>query len=100
MAGIGSFIFCRSSFAVSLQSNQCPTQFVGNVVAVSSPQAPFHSLSKVKVRFEVSIQIQGELSEYREIEVLKYGAYKFVAGEKYDVSLRNGFICSLTKRRS
>ena len=97
---IGILLCCRPSYAVSTQAIQCPVQFVGSVIEVTNPQAPFHSLSKVKVRFEVISSVQGNVADYEEIQVLKYGTHKFVKGEKYDVSLRNGFICSINKNRS
>ena len=63
----------------------CPDKFVGTVTKVSEPKAPFNSLSKVNVTFQVDQTLAGQPRRAPEIKVLKYGHLKFNRGDSFEI---------------
>lgn len=86
--------------AVSSIRPICPVEFEGVVVRISQPEAPFLNstfLEKVKVTFSVSNALKGEVSNEKELVVLKNGPVKFQEEKSYRVSLNNDLLCNVNE---
>jgi hypothetical protein len=100
---LGLFLFFalityRSTSQASLGLKaKCPDKFVGTVTKVIDSKAPFTSFEKLDVLFKVQEKILGDVGDVETIKILKHGPHLFSLGDKYEVALRNHFICSVRK---
>lgn len=92
--------FSTEAMGVTSIKLDCPNKFVGEVAQVEDVQGPLSSphSRKQKVLLKVSKQIEGTLEkDFQEISILKYGPHEFHKGGSYQVSLKDGFLCSAKK---
>jgi hypothetical protein len=90
------FFLSTISFASSFNPDSvCPTKVSAKVIAVEEIEAPFSSLPKNRINFEVLevIQSQDDIGKNLTLEVVRNGPVNFVSGEVYTISLRNGYLC-------
>jgi hypothetical protein len=86
------------SKAISSFQLKCPSEFSGVVVEIASAETPFlnsRSLEKVRVRFEVTDVLRGDIPKEKELIVLKDGPVKFETLKSYKVSLNNDLLCNV-----
>jgi len=81
----------------AVSSATCDKHFVGSVINVVDSSTPFSHLKKVKLDFHVSNRMKGTGGEYEEVYYPKDGLASFNIGDRYEVKLNNGLICSLRK---
>jgi hypothetical protein len=102
---LGLFIFILSLslfnnlvYAVTkINSISCPDKFQGTVERIDDSVAPFSSPAKLRVRFKVNEVIRGINKDSIEVVMLKDGPHYMEVGAQYEMSMNNGYICSLAK---
>lgn len=89
----------KSAMAIStVESPNCPQQFVASVEDVIDDAAFDYSFSKVKVIFKKIEVIKGIVPQNIIIDVLKHGPFEFIKGQIYSVQLNEGSLCWADKK--
>ena len=83
--------------SLSIAKIQCPDKFVGTVAKIEESIGPENANSKINVSFQVEQTLKGSPGRAPEISVLKFGPYRFIRGETFEIELRDNFICSVKK---
>jgi len=92
------FILCliirsNAGWGFTQPTNECPDKFTGVVTKVLHPGPTQSAPDWIEIHFEVTEKMSGNPNSDPVIKILKYGPFKFLVGEEYIVSLRNGFLC-------
>lgn len=96
---LGMFaLFISLSNNVSATTNfspeSCNTGFLGVVKSVANSSAPFSSLPKEKITFEVTEVMKGEPGPEYSLDIIKGGPHMFKKGETFRVYAENHLVCS------
>ena len=77
----------------------CPDRFVAKVKNITSPEAPSHAYSRVRVQLQVLQSLSGNATqdEMKSFEVLKYSDSNFESGATYEVAMRDKWLCRFKK---